>query len=118
MHCFFLSRRESITGESPTSFPEEDSVMPYSGFKSEPTRLQAEGHIHYTGWAALWDFLSRPLRRVFAFHSKNKIMATQEDVTRVIKLAKNKISPRNHRKGLSEGRFVLGTFHSERNAST
>ncbi|GFS98204.1 hypothetical protein TNCV_3924961 [Trichonephila clavipes] len=46
----FHSRRESITGESPTSFSEEDTVMPYSGF--EPTRLQAEGHIYHTGWAA------------------------------------------------------------------
>ncbi|GFT67230.1 transposable element Tcb1 transposase [Trichonephila clavipes] len=46
-----LSRREFITGESPTSFPEEDTTMPYSGFEPEPTRLQAEGHIHHTGWA-------------------------------------------------------------------
>ncbi|GFT39022.1 hypothetical protein TNCV_3691071 [Trichonephila clavipes] len=30
-------------------FPEEDTTMPYSGF--EPTRLQAEGHSHHTGWA-------------------------------------------------------------------
>ncbi|GFX44261.1 uncharacterized protein TNCV_4376491 [Trichonephila clavipes] len=45
----FHSRRESITDESPTSFPEENTSMPYSGF--EPTRLQAEGHIHHTGWA-------------------------------------------------------------------
>ncbi|GFT28876.1 hypothetical protein TNCV_3585741 [Trichonephila clavipes] len=43
--------RESITGESPTSFP-EDTTMPYSGFEPEPTRLQAEDHIHHTGWAA------------------------------------------------------------------
>ncbi|PRD32313.1 UNVERIFIED_CONTAM: hypothetical protein NCL1_20848 [Trichonephila clavipes] len=26
--------------------------MPYSGFEPEPTRLQAEGHIHHTGWEA------------------------------------------------------------------
>ncbi|GFV39357.1 hypothetical protein TNCV_1230591 [Trichonephila clavipes] len=43
--------RESITGESPTSFPEEETTMPYSGF--EPSLLQAEGHIHHTGWAAI-----------------------------------------------------------------
>ncbi|GFV10173.1 hypothetical protein TNCV_3661251 [Trichonephila clavipes] len=28
------------------------AAMPYSGFEPEPTRLQAEGHIHHTGWAA------------------------------------------------------------------
>ncbi|GFX46421.1 general transcription factor II-I repeat domain-containing protein 2 [Trichonephila clavipes] len=41
------SRRESITGKSPTSFPEENTSMPYSGFESEPTQLQAEGHSHH-----------------------------------------------------------------------
>ncbi|GFT81115.1 uncharacterized protein TNCV_955041 [Trichonephila clavipes] len=35
----FYSRRESISCESPTSFP-EDTSMPYSGFEPEPTRLQ------------------------------------------------------------------------------
>ncbi|GFV48043.1 hypothetical protein TNCV_3999571 [Trichonephila clavipes] len=44
----FYSRWESITGESPTSFPEENTTTPYSGF--EPTRLQAEAYIHHTGW--------------------------------------------------------------------
>ncbi|GFU76959.1 hypothetical protein TNCV_4521151 [Trichonephila clavipes] len=44
----FYSRRESITGESPTSFPEENTAIPYSRFEPEPTRLQAEGHIHHT----------------------------------------------------------------------
>ncbi|GFX85295.1 hypothetical protein TNCV_2675701 [Trichonephila clavipes] len=47
----FHSRRESITGGSPIPFPEEDTTMPYSGFKPEPTRLQVEDHIHHTGWA-------------------------------------------------------------------
>ncbi|GFT56052.1 hypothetical protein TNCV_2766811 [Trichonephila clavipes] len=28
-------------------FPEEDTTMPY--LESEPTRLQAEGHIYHTG---------------------------------------------------------------------
>ncbi|GFS79825.1 hypothetical protein TNCV_750151 [Trichonephila clavipes] len=46
----FHSRRESITGESSTSFPEENRTMPYSGFEPEPTRLEAESHIHHTGW--------------------------------------------------------------------
>ncbi|GFW95432.1 hypothetical protein TNCV_1721341 [Trichonephila clavipes] len=40
----------SRAGESSTSFPEEDTTMPYSGL--EPTRLQAEGHIHHTDRAA------------------------------------------------------------------
>ncbi|GFV55122.1 hypothetical protein TNCV_2623431 [Trichonephila clavipes] len=48
----FHSRRESITGESPTSFSEENTTMPYSRFEPEPTGLQAECHIHHTGWAA------------------------------------------------------------------
>ncbi|GFT17479.1 hypothetical protein TNCV_4807301 [Trichonephila clavipes] len=32
-------------------FPEEDTTKSYSGF--EPTRLQAEGHSHHTGWSTL-----------------------------------------------------------------
>ncbi|GFY31825.1 hypothetical protein TNCV_4201341 [Trichonephila clavipes] len=47
----FHARRESISGESPTCFP-EDTSLPCSGFEPEPTRLQAEGHNHHTGWAA------------------------------------------------------------------
>ncbi|GFU91219.1 hypothetical protein TNCV_4925491 [Trichonephila clavipes] len=47
----FYSRWESITGESPTSFPEENTTMLYWGFEAEPTRLQAEGYIYHTGWA-------------------------------------------------------------------
>ncbi|GFW20974.1 hypothetical protein TNCV_1714811 [Trichonephila clavipes] len=35
-------------------FPEEDTTMTYSGF--EPTRLQAEGHSHHTGWANVIKF--------------------------------------------------------------
>ncbi|GFW84730.1 hypothetical protein TNCV_1814601 [Trichonephila clavipes] len=27
------------------------TTMSYSGFEPEPTRLQAEGHSHHTGWA-------------------------------------------------------------------
>ncbi|GFU20155.1 hypothetical protein TNCV_2557451 [Trichonephila clavipes] len=45
----FHSRRESGTGESPNSFPEENTTMPYSGFEAGPTRLQAEGHIILAG---------------------------------------------------------------------
>ncbi|GFU22374.1 hypothetical protein TNCV_5139381 [Trichonephila clavipes] len=32
-------------------FPEEDTTKSYSGFEPEPTRLQAEGQCHHTGWA-------------------------------------------------------------------
>ncbi|GFT60100.1 transposable element Tcb1 transposase [Trichonephila clavipes] len=48
----FLSRRESITGESPSSFPEEDTTMPFRIFKPKTTRFQAKDHIHHTGWEA------------------------------------------------------------------
>ncbi|GFT33530.1 hypothetical protein TNCV_4381281 [Trichonephila clavipes] len=47
-YAVFLSRRESISGESPISFPEGTS-LPYSVFEPEPTRLQDEGHNHHIG---------------------------------------------------------------------
>ncbi|GFV16787.1 hypothetical protein TNCV_282491 [Trichonephila clavipes] len=47
--CGVPFKTESITGESPT-FTEEDTTMPYSGFEFELIRLQAEVHIHHTGW--------------------------------------------------------------------
>ncbi|GFV54476.1 hypothetical protein TNCV_2865601 [Trichonephila clavipes] len=65
----FLSRRESITGESPTSFSEGDTTMPYSGFEPEPTRLQAEDHIHHTSWVAC-DVLGGMERNTYAKISK------------------------------------------------
>ncbi|GFU55484.1 uncharacterized protein TNCV_2813001 [Trichonephila clavipes] len=34
-------------------FPEEDTTKSYSGFEPEPTRLQAEGYSHHTGWATV-----------------------------------------------------------------
>ncbi|GFX32268.1 hypothetical protein TNCV_1324691 [Trichonephila clavipes] len=47
----FHLRRESITGESPTSFPKENATMPYSGFEPEPTRLQPRvTSTILTGW--------------------------------------------------------------------
>ncbi|GFT12960.1 hypothetical protein TNCV_5096261 [Trichonephila clavipes] len=49
-YAAFHSRRESITGESPTSFPEENTTMLYSGFEPEPARSQAEDDNHHTGW--------------------------------------------------------------------
>ncbi|GFY02498.1 hypothetical protein TNCV_3503791 [Trichonephila clavipes] len=48
-YAAFLSRRESISAESPIPFPEYTS-MPYSGFESEATRLQVECHNRHTGW--------------------------------------------------------------------
>ncbi|GFV57189.1 WD_REPEATS_REGION domain-containing protein [Trichonephila clavipes] len=34
-------------------FPVEDTTKFYSGFEPEPTRLQAEGHSHHTGWETM-----------------------------------------------------------------
>ncbi|GFV22741.1 hypothetical protein TNCV_1489981 [Trichonephila clavipes] len=34
-----------------TYWYEEDTTMPYSVFKREPTRLEVEGHILHIGWA-------------------------------------------------------------------
>ncbi|GFU10188.1 hypothetical protein TNCV_3449701 [Trichonephila clavipes] len=47
-YATFLSRRKSIAGEGPISFP-VDTSMPYSGFQPEPTRWQAECQNHHTG---------------------------------------------------------------------
>ncbi|GFW95350.1 retrovirus-related Pol polyprotein from transposon TNT 1-94 [Trichonephila clavipes] len=48
-YAAFLSRRKSISGESPISFP-EDTSMPYSGFEPDPIPLRAEFHNSHTGW--------------------------------------------------------------------
>ncbi|GFY25426.1 hypothetical protein TNCV_2485461 [Trichonephila clavipes] len=45
----------SITGESPTSFPEENTTMLYPGFEHEPTRLQAEEPIVEEEIPALYE---------------------------------------------------------------
>ncbi|PRD35191.1 UNVERIFIED_CONTAM: hypothetical protein NCL1_12296 [Trichonephila clavipes] len=52
VRCFPCEMGIHYRRKSETSFPEENTSMPYSGFKPEPTRLQAEGHIYHTGWAA------------------------------------------------------------------
>ncbi|GFW07805.1 hypothetical protein TNCV_3919381 [Trichonephila clavipes] len=49
--------------------PEEDTTMSYSGFEPEPTRLQAEGHSHHTGWATI----------IFCHVSKNDAMDENEE---------------------------------------
>ncbi|GFW37733.1 hypothetical protein TNCV_4629381 [Trichonephila clavipes] len=36
-------------------FSEEDTTKSYSGVEPKPTRLQAEGHSHHTGWATVDD---------------------------------------------------------------
>ncbi|GFT08374.1 hypothetical protein TNCV_3423281 [Trichonephila clavipes] len=65
MRCAaFHSRRESITGERPTSFPEENSTMPYSGFEPELTRLQAEVLIATNSTEQQVEELIRAERRV------------------------------------------------------
>ncbi|GFW67059.1 hypothetical protein TNCV_4030781 [Trichonephila clavipes] len=58
-YAAFQSRREPISGESPTSFP-EGTCPPYSGFKPEPTHLQAECHDHYTGWGGITTPKTKP----------------------------------------------------------
>ncbi|GFW71464.1 hypothetical protein TNCV_3459901 [Trichonephila clavipes] len=40
-------------------FPQEDTTMSHSGFKPEPTRLQAKVHSHHTGWATFVVLISR-----------------------------------------------------------
>ncbi|GFY21237.1 hypothetical protein TNCV_3992811 [Trichonephila clavipes] len=44
-------RRNEVMLRKTDFFPEEDTTKSYSGFEPEPTRLQAEGHSHHTGWA-------------------------------------------------------------------
>ncbi|GFV61206.1 hypothetical protein TNCV_499981 [Trichonephila clavipes] len=34
-------------------FPEEDTIMSFSEFEPESTRLQAEDHSHHTGWVTV-----------------------------------------------------------------
>ncbi|GFY04834.1 hypothetical protein TNCV_3952411 [Trichonephila clavipes] len=47
-----LKRKLKLTPtDGPTSFSEENTSMPYSGFVPEPTELLAESHIHHSGWA-------------------------------------------------------------------
>ncbi|GFT06799.1 hypothetical protein TNCV_643401 [Trichonephila clavipes] len=58
-------------------FLEEDTNMSYSGFEPEPTRLQAEGHNHHSGWATCTnknDNLRNPLKTPLA---ENAISATK-----------------------------------------
>ncbi|GFW83071.1 poly polymerase [Trichonephila clavipes] len=47
-------------------FSEEDTTKSYSGFEPEPTRLQAEGHSHHTGWATFMP------NKVMLYNSENK----------------------------------------------
>ncbi|GFU04317.1 hypothetical protein TNCV_864171 [Trichonephila clavipes] len=53
-----------------TSFSEENISVPYSGFKPEPTRLQAEGHIHHTEWATATTNTSLEFLNAKLFPSK------------------------------------------------
>ncbi|GFV72783.1 hypothetical protein TNCV_1232971 [Trichonephila clavipes] len=55
MRCAAFPFETGINFKRKTDFfPEEDTTKSYSGF--EPTRLQAEGHSHYTGWATKKKF--------------------------------------------------------------
>ncbi|GFS72465.1 uncharacterized protein TNCV_2116141 [Trichonephila clavipes] len=74
----FIRDGNPLQAKDKTSFPEENTSMPYSGFEPEPTRLQAEGHIHYTDWATsilddLIPFGCNPIpSNVSRHHSKRK----------------------------------------------
>ncbi|GFU96408.1 transposable element Tcb2 transposase [Trichonephila clavipes] len=52
-------------------FPEEGTTKSYSGSESEPTRLQAEGHSHHTGWA------TSSRRRIFLSRNRSSCVAEQ-----------------------------------------
>ncbi|GFX79751.1 hypothetical protein TNCV_2746701 [Trichonephila clavipes] len=58
-----------------TDFFPEDATMSFSGF--EPTRLQAEGHSHHTGWATLvcitWEYEYKKIRQHREHDFKNWI---------------------------------------------
>ncbi|GFW36417.1 hypothetical protein TNCV_3713351 [Trichonephila clavipes] len=51
-------------------FPEEDTTKSYSGFEPEPTQLQAEGHSHHTGWAALYETKNTVANSAWTTHRK------------------------------------------------
>ncbi|GFX82950.1 hypothetical protein TNCV_4938201 [Trichonephila clavipes] len=58
----FLSRRDSISGEKPTSFPKKiQQCLTRDSNEPEPIRFQDEGHSHHTGWATLflWTTFSK-----------------------------------------------------------
>ncbi|GFX13594.1 transposable element Tcb1 transposase [Trichonephila clavipes] len=75
----FHSRWEFITDESPTSLPEENTSMPFSGFEPEPTRLQAECHIHHTGSPPSYN---AECDRYLAVTAKRKRRSTASDLSR------------------------------------
>ncbi|GFW82488.1 ATP-dependent DNA helicase [Trichonephila clavipes] len=50
-------------------FSEEDATKSYSGFESEPTRLQAESHSHHTGWATSTSCSREKLHRLSTIDS-------------------------------------------------
>ncbi|GFW36692.1 uncharacterized protein TNCV_1956921 [Trichonephila clavipes] len=109
MRCFD-SRREFITGESPTSFPEENTAMSYSGFETEPTRLQAEAKekedmIHF----------SAMLLNTFADHLIDLRIVWR----RFVELAQNEIAvvPDFHKQILfsDEAHFWLNGYVNKRN---
>ncbi|GFV86408.1 uncharacterized protein TNCV_1469701 [Trichonephila clavipes] len=51
MRCAAFPFKTGIHFRRKTDFFPEDTTKSYSGFEPEPTRLQAEGHSHHTGWA-------------------------------------------------------------------
>ncbi|GFV59346.1 hypothetical protein TNCV_1706081 [Trichonephila clavipes] len=61
-------------------FPEEDTTKSYSGFEPEPTRLQAEGHIHHTVWVTYHCYMSNTYKIIN--HSEEENNPLSENVNR------------------------------------
>ncbi|GFX89037.1 hypothetical protein TNCV_2853371 [Trichonephila clavipes] len=59
--------------------------MPYPGFEPEPTRLQAEGYIHHTGWTAVYGLTERNTRAAERLHHKRH----NESGSRVTRTSRN-----------------------------
>ncbi|GFT03399.1 hypothetical protein TNCV_2985621 [Trichonephila clavipes] len=67
-------------------FPEEDTTKSYSGFEPEPTRLQAEGHSHHTGWATdtlLSEMQETSNRQRLWMRQRSAAVTGQVEITRL-----------------------------------
>ncbi|GFY21878.1 poly polymerase [Trichonephila clavipes] len=83
-------------------FPEEDTTKSYSGFEPEPTRLQAEGHSHHTGWTTvefyylmfMLGLFGSSYTRVFAKHIfKHQPLYQTHAIALMISSRNNNCSP-------------------------
>ncbi|GFW84823.1 hypothetical protein TNCV_681111 [Trichonephila clavipes] len=71
MRCFPFETEIYYRG-SPTSPPEENTSMPYSGFQLKATGLQAESYIPHTGLVAI-NLLSFPKGTKESFQSPRQV---------------------------------------------